>query len=79
MIDSIKVTIPELGLSIIIGVQVVIEPYVENMDALVAAWLPGTECSGMTDVLFQVSGFTGKLPRTVRMDFAVYLPSFGWN
>ncbi|KAG0471478.1 hypothetical protein HPP92_016024 [Vanilla planifolia] len=34
------------------------------MDALVAAWLPGTEGPWMTDVLIGDYGFTGKLPRT---------------
>ncbi|CAI0433097.1 unnamed protein product, partial [Linum tenue] len=34
------------------------------MDGLVAAWLPGTEGRGVTDVLFGDYGFTGKLPRT---------------
>jgi beta-glucosidase len=30
----------------------------------VAAWLPGTEELGMTDVLFGDAKFKGKLPRT---------------
>ncbi|WVZ13812.1 hypothetical protein V8G54_011378 [Vigna mungo] len=49
---------------IISGRPVVIEPYVEKIDALVAAWLPGTEGNGVTDVLFGDYGFRGKLPRT---------------
>ncbi|KAG6486001.1 beta-glucosidase BoGH3B-like [Zingiber officinale] len=49
---------------IISGRPLVIEPYVAIMDALVAAWLPGTEGQGITDVLFGDYGFTGKLPRT---------------
>lgn len=49
---------------LISGRPVVIEPYVETIDALVAAWLPGTEGRGMTDVLFGDYGFTGKLART---------------
>ncbi|KAI3721897.1 hypothetical protein L2E82_32916 [Cichorium intybus] len=43
---------------------VVIEPYISSMDALVAAWLPGTEGQGVTDVLFGDYGFTGKLAHT---------------
>ncbi|XP_075520075.1 uncharacterized protein LOC142553597 isoform X2 [Primulina tabacum] len=46
------------------GRPIVIEPYLEKMDALVAAWLPGTEGQGITDVLFGDYGFTGKLART---------------
>lgn len=34
-----------------------------DSDAFVAAWLPGTEGQGMTDVLFGDFKFTGKLPR----------------
>jgi len=49
---------------IISGRPVVIQPYVSLMDALVAAWLPGTEGQGVADVLFGDYGFTGKLPRT---------------
>lgn len=76
--DSMNMTIPEPGPStiknvcrlvkcvvvIISGRPVVIEPYVAQMDALVAAWLPGTEGLGITDVLFGDYGFTGKLART---------------
>ncbi|OIT08715.1 beta-xylosidasealpha-l-arabinofuranosidase 2, partial [Nicotiana attenuata] len=49
---------------VISGRPVVIEPYVEKMDALVAAWLPGTEGQGVADVLFGDYGFTGKLACT---------------
>ncbi|RDX69324.1 hypothetical protein CR513_51575 [Mucuna pruriens] len=49
---------------IISGRPIVIEPYVSSIDALVAAWLPGTEGQGVTDVLFGDYGFTGKLART---------------
>ncbi|CAL9151993.1 unnamed protein product, partial [Musa hybrid cultivar] len=76
--DSLNLTIPEPGPStiqsvcgavkcvvvIISGRPVVIEPYVPLMDALVAAWLPGSEGQGVADVLFGDFGFTGKLPRT---------------
>ncbi|XP_011089217.1 uncharacterized protein LOC105170244 [Sesamum indicum] len=49
---------------IISGRPVVIEPYLDQIDALVAAWLPGTEGQGVADVLFGDYGFTGKLART---------------
>ncbi|RWW52581.1 hypothetical protein BHE74_00040982 [Ensete ventricosum] len=76
--DSLNLTIPEPGPStiqsvcgavkcvvvIISGRPVVVEPYVPLMDALVAAWLPGSEGQGVADVLFGDFGFTGKLPRT---------------
>ncbi|CAN0913469.1 Beta-glucosidase BoGH3B [Linum grandiflorum] len=76
--DSLNLTIPSPGPStiqnvcsavkcvvvVISGRPVVIEPYVSSMDAIVAAWLPGTEGQGVADVLFGDYGFTGKLPRT---------------
>ncbi|KAK4414821.1 Beta-glucosidase BoGH3B [Sesamum alatum] len=76
--DSTNLTIPDPGPSIITNVcasvkcvivlitgrPVVIQPYLAQIDALVAAWLPGTEGQGVADVLFGDYGFTGKLPRT---------------
>ncbi|XP_039043749.1 beta-glucosidase BoGH3B-like [Hibiscus syriacus] len=76
--DSMNLTIPDPGpttitnvcgawkciVIVISGRPVVIEPYVDSMDALVAAWLPGTEGQGVADVVFGDYGFSGKLPRT---------------
>ncbi|KAJ4844219.1 hypothetical protein Tsubulata_003090 [Turnera subulata] len=76
--DSLNLTIPEPGLTtiqnvcgavkcvvvLVSGRPVVIQPYLNGINALVAAWLPGTEGQGVTDVLFGDYGFTGKLPRT---------------
>ncbi|XP_031102406.1 uncharacterized protein LOC116006245 isoform X2 [Ipomoea triloba] len=76
--DSLNLTIPEPGPTIltnvcayvkcvvvlITGRPVVIQPYLPQIDALVAAWLPGTEGQGVADVLFGDFGFSGKLPRT---------------
>ncbi|XP_078175694.1 uncharacterized protein LOC144569298 [Carex rostrata] len=49
---------------VVSGRPIVLEPYVPLMEALVAAWLPGTEGQGVADVLFGDYGFTGRLPRT---------------
>ncbi|CAL5024194.1 unnamed protein product [Urochloa decumbens] len=49
---------------LISGRPLVVEPYLDAVDALVAAWLPGTEGKGVADVLFGDYGFTGKLSRT---------------
>uniref|UniRef100_A0A6M2EEB5 beta-glucosidase n=1 Tax=Populus davidiana TaxID=266767 RepID=A0A6M2EEB5_9ROSI len=76
--DSSNLTISEPGPStinnvcgavkcvvvVISGRPVVIQPYLEKIDALVAAWLPGTEGQGVADNLFGDYGFTGKLART---------------
>lgn len=77
--DSSNLTIPEPGpttiknvcsavrcvVVVVSGRPVVIEPYLEQIDALVAAWLPGSEGGpGLVDALFGDHGFTGKLART---------------
>jgi beta-glucosidase len=76
--DSLNLTIPGNGYEtinnvcsgvkcvvvLITGRPVVIQPYLNKIDGLVAAWLPGSEGSGVADVLFGDYGFTGKLPRT---------------
>ncbi|KAF8009359.1 hypothetical protein BT93_J0375 [Corymbia citriodora subsp. variegata] len=49
---------------VVSGRPVTITPFVPQIDALVAAWLPGSEGDGVADVLFGDYGFTGKLPRT---------------
>ncbi|XP_021714482.1 uncharacterized protein LOC110682448 [Chenopodium quinoa] len=49
---------------VISGRPLSIEPYIAPVDALVAAWLPGTEGQGVADLLFGDYEFTGKLPRT---------------
>ncbi|XP_047165593.1 beta-glucosidase BoGH3B-like isoform X1 [Vigna umbellata] len=76
--DNMNLTIPDPGpemirnvcgvtkcvVIVISGRPLVIEPYVDMIDALVAAWLPGSEGQGVADVLFGDYAFTGKLPRT---------------
>ncbi|XP_078165309.1 uncharacterized protein LOC144560023 [Carex rostrata] len=76
--DNLNLTIPAPGPSVIetvcskvkcivvliSGRPLVIEPYINKIDAFVAAWLPGTEGKGVADVLFGDYSFTGKLSRT---------------
>ncbi|VFQ95433.1 unnamed protein product [Cuscuta campestris] len=76
--DSTNLTVAEPGGSVIdtvcaavkcvvvvvSGRPVVMEPYVAKIDALVAAWLPGSEGQGVADALFGDYGFAGKLART---------------
>jgi len=45
------------------GRPMILNSALTDSDAFVAAWLPGTEGLGMTDVLFGDYKFTGKLPR----------------
>jgi beta-glucosidase len=46
------------------GRPLILDDALEKSDAVVAAWLPGTEGQGVTDVLFGDYKPTGKLPRS---------------
>jgi beta-glucosidase len=46
------------------GRPLILEPIMDDMDALIAAWLPGTEGDGIADVLFGKYNPTGKLSVT---------------
>jgi beta-glucosidase len=46
------------------GRPLIINTQLNQANAFVAAWLPGTEGRGITDVLFGDHGFVGKLPVT---------------
>ncbi|KAL1827787.1 hypothetical protein ACET3Z_006199 [Daucus carota] len=76
--DNLNLTIPAEGkraisnvcgdvrcvVVLISGRPLVIEPYLAQMDALVAAWLPGTEGQGVADVLYGDYAFSAKSSRT---------------
>ena len=49
---------------IVAGRPLIIDQIASMADAIVMAWLPGTEVLGLTDVLFGDTHPTGKLPRT---------------
>jgi beta-glucosidase len=46
------------------GRPLIVTEYLDEWDALVAAWLPGTEAQGVADALFGDVAFSGKLPYT---------------
>ena len=46
------------------GRPLILEPILDHLDALIAAWLPGTEGDGIADVLFGTYNPTGKLSVT---------------
>ena len=67
------------------GRPLILEPILDQADAVVAAWLPGTEGQGVADVLFGDYAPTGKLsftwPRSVKqipinVGDATYNPQF---
>jgi beta-glucosidase len=49
---------------LVVGRPMIIEPILSVADAIVVAWLPGTEAAGITDVLFGDIKPTGKLPHS---------------
>ncbi|XP_022970523.1 uncharacterized protein LOC111469476 [Cucurbita maxima] len=64
IVKTVASKIPTLVI-IISGRPLVLEPTImENVEALIAAWLPGSEGSGITDVIFGDYDFTGRLPVT---------------
>ncbi|KAH7277262.1 hypothetical protein KP509_39G042900 [Ceratopteris richardii] len=76
--DNMNLTIPEEGLQtindvcaavqclviLISGRPLTLTAHLPLMDALVAAWLPGTEGEGITDTIFGDHDFQGRLSRT---------------
>ncbi len=54
----------QLAVILISGRPLMITDRIDKWDALVAAWLPGTEGQGVADVIFGDLPFTGKLPVT---------------
>ena len=49
-------------LVLVTGRPMIITDVLDDVDAVVAAWLPGTAGEGVADVLFGVTPFTGTLP-----------------
>ena len=75
--DKTDLTVPEAstvmalkaaGLKVVVvliaGRPMILDPILQNADAVVMAWLPGSEGAGITDILFGDVKPTGKLPMT---------------
>jgi beta-glucosidase len=84
--------VEQLGIPYVIlllsGRPLILENVINDATAFVACWLPGTEGSGITDVLFGDFDFTGKLshswPSSISQEplnwgDAVYLPLFPYG
>jgi beta-glucosidase len=61
-IRNLRKTSRQLVVIIVSGRPLLIANEVKNIDALVAAWLPGSEGGGVADVLFGAVPFSGTLP-----------------
>jgi beta-glucosidase len=68
--DDLKVVrrLKESGATVVVilfsGRPLILDSALQDADAFVAAWLPGTEGDGITDVLFGDKPFVGKLPHS---------------
>jgi beta-glucosidase len=66
-LDAIS-SVKKAGIPVVVvlvsGRPMILGDALENADALVAAWLPGSEGEGVADVLFGAGKPTGKLPFT---------------
>jgi beta-glucosidase len=63
-VEAAKENSEKVVLIILAGRPLIIQDITKDVDAIVMAWLPGTEGAGITDVLSGSNNFTGKLPVT---------------
>ncbi len=82
-IEALRQHCERLVVVLITGRPLIVTDWLDLADALVVAWLPGTEGRGVTDGLFGAAPFTGRLPYTwprsmdqIPFDFG-YLPASG--
>jgi beta-glucosidase len=90
-IDTVCTQVTTCVVSVVSGRPLQIDPaQLNEIDALVASWLPGSEGEGVADVLFGTRPFTGKLPMTwprtvaqepINVGDAAYDPlyPYGWG
>ncbi len=62
LIERVRSRCRKLVVVLLSGRPMILTSQLALMDALVAAWLPGTEGQGVADALFGDQAFTGKLP-----------------
>ena len=82
VVEQMRQTCDQLTVVLVSGRPLIISEQIDSWDAVVAAWLPGTEGLGVADVLFGTRPFSGKLPYTwprsanqLPFDFATLDPS----
>jgi beta-glucosidase len=63
-IRALRQRCERLVVILISGRPLIVSDWLDQADAVVAAWLPGTEGQGVADALFGAVPFTGKLPYT---------------
>jgi len=64
LIYRVRDRVDKLVVILVSGRPMILDDVLDESDAFVAAWLPGTEGEGVADVLFGDQPFKGKLPYT---------------
>lgn len=64
VLDNLAAACDAVVVVLISGRPLMVTDMIDGWDAVVAAWLPGTEGQGVADVLFGIEPFSGKLPFT---------------
>lgn len=64
LLERLRLQVDTLIVILISGRPMIITDQLDLADAWIAAWLPGTEALGITDVIFGDIPFTGSLPYT---------------
>lgn len=64
LIETLRARSKKLVVILLSGRPLIVTEQLPRIDALIAAWLPGTEGAGVADVLFGDQAFTGKLSYT---------------
>ncbi len=62
VVDKVCAALEKCVVVVVSGRPQVVGDRLADIDALVASWLPGTEGTGVADVLFGAKPFTGQLP-----------------
>lgn len=61
-INALRSRVDKLVLVVVAGRPQLLDKVIDKVDAVVMAWLPGSEGAGLADVLFGDKPFTGRLP-----------------
>ncbi|MDJ0955071.1 MAG: glycoside hydrolase family 3 N-terminal domain-containing protein [Acidimicrobiia bacterium] len=64
VLENLAAGCDKVAVVLISGRPLIVTDMIDGWDALVAAWLPGSEGRGVADVLFGIKPFVGKLPFT---------------